>query len=183
MLRILPAALIAAVALVPNPAFAEKLTLERLFASPALAGPTPRSLKLSPDGSLATVLRNRPDDVERFDLWAIDTRNGKARMLVNSKKIGTGAELSEAEKMQRERLRIGGTKGIVAYDWAPDGKRLLVPIDGDLSSPISPAACSGSRQAQRPNSTPPSAARAASSPMSATAISTSSTSPAAAIAC
>ncbi|WP_380873826.1 peptidase S9 [Sphingomonas sp. DBB INV C78] len=132
MLRILPAALIAAVALVPNPAFAEKLTLERLFASPALAGPTPRSLKLSPDGSLATVLRNRPDDVERFDLWAIDTSSGKVRMLVDSKKVGTGAALSEAEKMQRERLRIGGSKGIVAYDWAPDGKRLLVPLDGDL---------------------------------------------------
>ena len=39
-------------------------------------------------------------------------------MLVDSKKVGSGAELSEAEKMQRERARIGGSKGIVAYDWA-----------------------------------------------------------------
>ncbi|RYD30336.1 MAG: S9 family peptidase, partial [Sphingomonadales bacterium] len=46
--------------------------------------------------------------------------------------LGTGAELSEAEKMQRERARIGGSKGIVAYDWAPDGKSILVPLDGDL---------------------------------------------------
>ncbi len=53
-------------------------------------------------------------------------------MLVDSKKVGTGAELSEAEKMQRERARIGGTRGIVSYDWAPDGKSILVPLDGDL---------------------------------------------------
>nr|WP_231733736.1 MULTISPECIES: S9 family peptidase [unclassified Sphingomonas] len=108
------------------------LTLERVFASPDLAGTTPRALRLSPDGTLVTVLRNRPDDSQRFDLWAMDTATGQWRMLVDSKKIGTGAELSEAEKMQRERARIGGSKGIVAYDWAPDGKSILVPLDGDL---------------------------------------------------
>ncbi len=108
------------------------LTLERVFASPDLAGTTPRALKLSPDGTLVTVLRNRPDDNQRFDLWAMDTATGQWRMLVDSAKIGTGAELSEAEKMQRERARIGGSKGIVAYDWAPDGKSILVPLDGDL---------------------------------------------------
>lgn len=132
MPRILPAALIAAVALLPAAASAEKLTLERLFANPSLAGPVPRLVKLSPDGRFATVLRNRPDEAERFDLWAIDTRTGKARMLVDSRKVGSGAALSEAEKMQRERLRIGGSKGIVAYDWAPDGRHILVPLDGDL---------------------------------------------------
>ncbi|MFN4097947.1 MAG: DPP IV N-terminal domain-containing protein, partial [Sphingomonas sp.] len=108
------------------------LTLERVFVSPDLAGTTPRALRLSPDGTLVTVLRNRPDDNQRFDLWAMDTATGHWRMLVDSLKIGTGAELSEAEKMQRERARIGGSKGIVAYDWAPDGKSILVPLDGDL---------------------------------------------------
>ena len=43
-------------------------------------------------------------------------------MLVDSKKLGTGAELSEAEKMQRERARIGSLTGIVSYYWAPDGQ-------------------------------------------------------------
>jgi len=108
-----------------------RLTLERVFASPNLVGPTPRALKLSPDGTLLTSLRPRADDRERYDLWATDTTSGDTRMLVDSTRFG-GGELSEAEKMQRERARIGGTRGIVAYDWAPDGQSLLVPLDGDL---------------------------------------------------
>jgi dipeptidyl-peptidase 4 len=108
------------------------LTLERVFASPDLSGTTPRAMKLSPDGKLLTLLRNRADEKERFDLWAMDTSTGEWRMLIDSKKLGTGAELSEAEKMQRERARIGGTKGIVSYDWAPDSKSLLVPLEGEL---------------------------------------------------
>ncbi|MEO5640338.1 MAG: DPP IV N-terminal domain-containing protein [Sphingomicrobium sp.] len=110
----------------------QKLNLERIFGSPALTGKVPRAAKLSPDGKLVTLLRNRPDDIERYDLWAIDPATGQARMLVDSKKVGSGAELSEAEQMQRERARTSGLKGIVAYDWAPDGKHILVPIDGDL---------------------------------------------------
>ena len=109
----------------------QKLTLERVFASPNLSGAAPRALKLSPDGKLLTSLRPRTDDRERYDLWAVDTATGEARMLVDSTKFG-GGELSEAEKMQRERARIGGSKGIVAYEWAPDGKSLLVPLDGDV---------------------------------------------------
>jgi len=111
---------------------AQQLTLARVFASPDLSGTTPRLARLSPDGRLLTLLRNRPDEKDRYDLWAMDTSTGQWRMLVDSKKVGSGAELSEAEKMQRERARIGGQKGIVAYDWSPDGKSILVPLDGDL---------------------------------------------------
>ena len=53
-------------------------------------------------------------------------------MLVDSKKIGSGGEISEEEKMRRERARIAGTKGITDYGWAPDSRSILVPIDGDL---------------------------------------------------
>ena len=94
---------IAASALADEPA-PQKLTLERIFASPNLGGAAPRALKLSPDGKLLTSLRPRPDDRERFDLWGVDTETGEARMLVDSTKFG-GGELSEAEKMQRERAR------------------------------------------------------------------------------
>ena len=129
--QVLAAAMLVATPAMADEAVPQKLTLERVFASPSLQGSTPRALKLSPDGTLLTSLRPRADDRERFDLWAVDTTTGDARMLVDSTKFG-GGQISEAEKMQRERARIGGTKGIVAYDWAPDGKSLLVPLDGDL---------------------------------------------------
>lgn len=111
---------------------ATPLTLERIFASPSLSGPTPRALKLSPDGKNATLLKARPNDRDRYDLWAIDVASGATRMLVDSTKLGTGAALSETERMNRERQRIASVKGIASYDWAPDSRSLLVPIDGDL---------------------------------------------------
>ncbi len=108
------------------------LSLERIFGSPSINGATPRMVKLSPDGKFLTSLRPRPEDRDRFDLWATDTTTGASRMLVDSTKLGTSGELSEAEKMQRERARIGGTRGIVAYDWSADSASILVPVDGDL---------------------------------------------------
>src|ERR1044072_3119087 len=96
----------AAFLLVVAPARAEELTLERLFASPSLSGPTPRPLKLSADRRLPTLPRNRADDRDRYDLWAVDTATGAARMLVDSARLGTGAALSEEEMMRRERERL-----------------------------------------------------------------------------
>ncbi len=111
---------------------ATPLTLERVFASPSLNGQTPRALRFAPDGSLVTLLKPREDDRERLDLWAIDPADGREFMLVDSLKLGSGAALSEAELMQRERARIAGSKGIVSYQWSPDSQRILVPLDGDL---------------------------------------------------
>ncbi len=141
MLRTLLAILMGGVMLTAEPSAASgvasqampaELPLDRLFASPALAGPQPRVVKLSPDGKLATLLKARPDDRERFDLWAIDTTSGVSRMLVDSSKFASGVALSETERMNRERQRLGGLRGILDYDWAPDSRHLLVPIDGDL---------------------------------------------------
>mgnify|MGYP002780323975 CR=1 FL=1 len=111
---------------------AAPLTLERLYASPQLAGPRPRVLKLSPDGRLATLLKNRADDKDRFDLWAVDTVTGASRMLVDSAALASSGPLSEAERMNRERKRIANVKGITDYGWSPDAKSLLVPVDGDI---------------------------------------------------
>jgi len=92
-------------ALAPPPGVPQKkLTIERIFASPPISGATPRLLKLSPDGHYAALLQPRAEDRERFDLWAMDTSTGQLRMLVDSTKIG-GGEISEAEKMRRERDR------------------------------------------------------------------------------
>jgi dipeptidyl-peptidase-4 len=115
-----------------TPVVAGDIPLERVFSSPSLSGPTPREAKLSPDGRFVTLLKNRPEDKDRYDLWAIDTATGSQRMLVDSQKIGSGAAVSEEEKMRRERARIAGTKGITEYGWAPDSRSILVPIDGDL---------------------------------------------------
>ncbi|WP_052207995.1 S9 family peptidase [Croceibacterium mercuriale] len=108
------------------------LTLERVFGSPSLNGPAPRGAQISPDGRYLTLLRNREDDRERYDLWGYDRETREWRMLVDSEALGSGRALSEAEKMQRERLRIGSLKGIVDYQWAADGQALLVPLEGDL---------------------------------------------------
>lgn len=120
------------IAMTPPPGLHQRqLTIDRIFASPPISGPTPRLLKLSPDGRFASLLKPRADDRERYDLWAMDTTTGQQRMLIDSTKIG-GREISEAEKMRRERSRVGGSKGIVEYEWAPDGKSVLAPVDGDL---------------------------------------------------
>jgi len=110
----------------------QPLGFERVFASPSLNGAVPRGVKLSPDGRYLTVLRARPDDRERYDLWGFDRTTQRWTMLVDSLKLGSGKDLSEAEKMQRERQRIGDLKGIVTYEWTADGKAILVPLDGDL---------------------------------------------------
>ncbi|MEM6475703.1 MAG: DPP IV N-terminal domain-containing protein [Pseudomonadota bacterium] len=108
------------------------LTFERVFASPSLNGPSPRQAKLSPDGKFLTLLRNRKDDRERYDLWGFEIATEEWRMLVDSEALGTGRELSEDEKMQRERARVGSLKGIINYQWSSDGSGVLVPLDGDL---------------------------------------------------
>jgi dipeptidyl-peptidase-4 len=111
---------------------AQPLTFERVFASPSLDGPSPRGVKVSPDGRFITLLRARAEDRDRYDLWAFERGTGKWRMLVDSLKLGSGRDLSEAEKMQRERQRVGNLKGIIAYQWTQDSRAILVPLDGDL---------------------------------------------------
>jgi dipeptidyl-peptidase-4 len=114
------------------PEAAPPLSFERVFASPGLDGPTPRQVRLSPDGRYLTLLRNRADDRERYDLWGYDIETREWRMLVDSEVLGSGRELSEDEKMQRERARVAGLKGIISYQWASNGSGVLVPLDGDL---------------------------------------------------
>ncbi len=114
------------------PETAPTLSLERVFASPGLDGPAPRQVKLSPDGRYLTLLRNRAEDRDRYDLWGYDIQTREWRMLVDSEALGSGRELSEDEKMQRERARVGSLKGIISYQWASDGAGVLVPLDGDL---------------------------------------------------
>ena len=114
-------------------AMAETLTIERIFAEPSLAGPTLRNPKLSPDGKRVTFLKEKDTDARQLDLWEYNVAAGETRMLVDSKQLQPDEEiLSDEEKARRERQRIAGLKGIVAYQWAKDGKGLLFPLGGDL---------------------------------------------------
>ncbi|MEL6246209.1 MAG: S9 family peptidase [Pseudomonadota bacterium] len=111
---------------------APSLTLDRLYASPGLSGPSPRAVKYSPDGSRVTFLKAREDDGSRFDLWQFDVATGAQSMLVDSTLLEPEeVELSEEETALRERQRIAGQRGIVSYDWGT-ADTILVPIGGDL---------------------------------------------------
>jgi dipeptidyl-peptidase-4 len=109
------------------------LDLDRLFANPPLLGTPPRALTIAPDGRHIAWLQPRADDQLRYDLWIEDIATGARRMAVDSLVLsGAPASLSEAELMRRERARLASVRGIVEYQWSPDGTRLLVPLDGDI---------------------------------------------------
>src|SRR5215212_7423095 len=113
-------------------ATAAPLTIERIFAAPDLSGPRLREPKFSPDGHYVTYLQGKPDDKDRLDLWAFDTRTGQSRLLVDSRALVAEERLSAEEEARRERQRTASLRGIVEYQFADDGKRLLIPLGGDL---------------------------------------------------
>jgi dipeptidyl-peptidase-4 len=87
---------------------------------------------LSPDGTLVTYLRARPDNPRVTDLWAADVAGGPPRRLIDAAAlIPTGRDLSEAEKSRRERQGVQ-TSGVVTYDWDDEGRFILAPVEGDL---------------------------------------------------
>jgi dipeptidyl-peptidase-4 len=112
---------------------AEKLPLERLFGAPDLNGPTLRGVEISPDGKLIAYLKARDDDKDRFDLWAYDVPARRHRLLVDSRTLaGADKALSADEVARRERQRTAALSGIVEYNFAPDSRHLLIPLNGDL---------------------------------------------------
>lgn len=111
----------------------QKLTLEALAGDRPLSGPTLRKPQIAPDGSLVTFLRGRDTDRFQLDLWAFDVASGETRMLVDSSDLlGAPEVLSDEEKARRERQRISGLRGIVDYQFSPDGRFLLFPLGGEL---------------------------------------------------
>jgi dipeptidyl-peptidase-4 len=109
------------------------LEIARLYAAPDLDGPSPRGVKISPDSSRVTFLRGKETDPLQMDLWEYNLADRELRLLVDSASLVAGDEaLSEEELARRERLRIVGQRGIVSYQFAPDGNRLLFPLAGDL---------------------------------------------------
>jgi len=114
------------------PAAAEQLTLERIFSDPALAGPTPRGVKISPDGRRVGLLRGSATDRHQLDLWTYDVGTGRLEVRVESRQLVPQEHLSQAELARRERERSADFRGILDYDWAPDGHHLLFTLGGML---------------------------------------------------
>jgi dipeptidyl-peptidase 4 len=112
---------------------AESLTVERLFSAPDLAGPRLQSPKISPDGKYVTYLQGKSDNKDQLDLWGFNVQSGRASLLVDSRSLLRGDErLSAEEEARRERQRTASLRGIVEYQFSVDGRRLLVPLGGDL---------------------------------------------------
>lgn len=125
------------VLLVPALAFAqvapEELTLERIFDSPALSGPSLRQATLSPAGDRVLFLRGRQGDAHTLDLWEYNLDQDRTSRLISADDVlAEPTELSDEEKARRERARISDLRGIIEYQWAPDGRRLLFPLGGDI---------------------------------------------------
>jgi dipeptidyl-peptidase-4 len=112
---------------------AAELTIDRLFDTPPLAGPTIVGLKISPDGSRVTYLKGKADDKDRLDLWEYNIHDGQARVLVDSKVLAPKPEkLSDEEIGRRERQRTAALSGILEYTFAPAGDAVLFPLNGKL---------------------------------------------------
>ena len=109
-----------------------QLTLDRIHADPALAGPAMRNLQVSPDGVRVTFLRGRPDDQFQLDLWQYHLQDKRLRLLVDSTALAPEESISDQEKARRERERTANLRGILHYSWAPNGQQLLVPLAGKL---------------------------------------------------
>ncbi len=121
------------IALLMTPTQAEALTIERIFASPTLEGPSLMKLKVAPTGDRVTFLRGKQDDREQLDLWEYHIADEELRLLVDSKRlVPDEGVLSEEEKGRRERQRLAGLRGIIEYAWAEAGDALLFPLGGDL---------------------------------------------------
>ena len=123
--------LFAAMSLAPA-VHAERLTLEAITGGAPLSGPTLMKPAISPDGSRVTFLKGKDSDRFRLDLWEYNVAAGQQRLLVDSAVVLPDETLSDEEKARRERQRLAAFRGIVEYQWAPDGESLLFPLGGQL---------------------------------------------------
>jgi dipeptidyl-peptidase-4 len=70
---------------------------------------------------------------EVLALWQADPATGERRRLLGLEELlgGERQTFGEAEEALRERQRLSA-RGVTAYQWSPDGSRILVPLSGDL---------------------------------------------------
>ncbi len=122
----------ALLALVPPHARAGEDLLDQYGATDHFRSGQPRAFAVLPDGREVLFLRSGPRD-RVGDLWSLDVRTGRERVVLTAKQLLAGAEekLSPEERARRERLRLSA-RGIASFELSPDGRFLLVPISGRL---------------------------------------------------
>ena len=118
--------------LVCQPAWAQKLSFERIHADPPLVGETAQGLAVAPDGARITWLQPRAGNQDLLDLWQMQTDSGERQLLLREEDlIEGGAELTPEEEARRQRLRIRAG-GITRYSYDDTGARIVIPLAGSL---------------------------------------------------
>ncbi|TFG97108.1 MAG: hypothetical protein E4H11_02405, partial [Myxococcales bacterium] len=104
-----------------------KLTLEEVASYPLPGTNVPSEISIRPGGELLTYLWSPDASLER-QLFALDLRSGERRTIFVPPEGGASEEnLSEEEKLQRERRRERGL-GVTSYEWTRDADRFVVPL-------------------------------------------------------
>ena len=106
-----------------------RLSAERLFGNPPLAGDAPRLVRVSPDGRFASWLRVAEDDRERLDLWGADLAQGRPQCWLKATELPAQATSGAEERNERERRRLFG-QGIGGHTWSADSRKLLIEAAG-----------------------------------------------------
>ncbi len=115
----------------PSPLTEGSITAEDVATHPRPGTSTPASLKFTPDGKKITYLFSPEASLNR-DLYVHDPASGERALLFTPPEGGATEEnLSEEEKLRRERLRMRSL-GVTRYAWSKHGDRFLVPLRGDI---------------------------------------------------
>lgn len=115
-----------------SPPPAASIPLEDVARLPAPGMSFPGAVSFSPDGQLVAFLHSKQQQLSR-QLYALDVTAKRVSLLAAppNDQGDTERNLSLEERLRRERQRQMGV-GITSYAWAPAGRRVLYPIQGDL---------------------------------------------------
>jgi dipeptidyl-peptidase 4 len=109
-----------------------RLTLERLYSMPRLIGTAPRGFAWSPDSRSLAFLWN-DEGTNFYDVWMI-TIERPAEPVRLSRMPRQQPSAAAPDDMSTIEARAAGEleRGVIAVEWYPDGRRLLMAFRGDL---------------------------------------------------
>ncbi len=115
----------------PTPPREGAISIEEVATYPRPGTSTPGAIHFSPDGKHLTYLFSPEGSLSR-DLYVQPVDGGERTLLFTPPGGGATEEnLSEEEKLQRERMRMRSL-GVTSYAWAKKTGTFLVPVRGDL---------------------------------------------------